>query len=182
MGQTVGRTMSVTKSVASLMVGQAIGDGRLPGIDAPIGDLVDGIADTGVARLTLAQLLRMDSGIGFTEGLLPWRDSVRVCHGCRLRRQAKRVRLKDLVGRFFHYNDWYPLLVALALALALEQCNRSPVAEMLSRGLWAPLGAGAASLSMDRAGAAAIAHVDCGFNASAYALARLGQLVLQRGR
>ena len=70
-GRTVGRTMSVTKSVASLMVGQAIGDGRLGGVDAPLGDLVAGIADAGVARLTLARLLRMDCGIAYREGLIP---------------------------------------------------------------------------------------------------------------
>lgn len=177
-GWTVGRTMSVTKSVTSLMVGQAIGDGRLPGIDAPIGDLVPGILDAGVARLTLAQLLRMDSGMRFRESLLPWQDSARVYHGSRLRQQTLRVPLSDPVGRYFHYNDWHPLLVALAL----ERVSRSPVAGVLSRGLWAPLGGGNASLSLDHEGTGALAHLDCGFNASAYGLARFGQLVLQRGR
>lgn len=177
-GWTVGRTMSVTKSVTSLVVGQAIGDGRLPGIDATIGDLVPGIADAGVARLTLAQLLRMDSGIRFRESLLPWQDSARVYHGTRLREQTLRVPLADPVGRWFHYNDWHPLLVALAL----ERAARAPVAELLSRSLWAPLGGGTASLSLDHEGADALAHLDSGFNAGAYGLARLGQLVLQRGR
>lgn len=177
-GWTVGRTMSVTKSVTSLMVGQAIGDGRLPGIDAPVGDLVPGIVDAGVARLTLAQLLRMDSGIRFRESLLPWQDSAGVYHGSRLRQRTLRVPLSDPVGRYFHYNDWHPLLVALAI----ERASRSPVADVLSRGLWAPLGGGEASLSLDHAGTAALAHLDSGFNASAYGLARLGQLVLQRGR
>lgn len=177
-GWTVGRTMSVTKSVTSLMIGQAIGDGRLPGIDAPIGSLVPGIGDAAAARLTLAQLLRMDSGIRFREGLLPWQDSARVYHGSRLREQTLRVPLSDPVGRYFHYNDWHPLL----LGLALERVSRSPVAEVLSRGLWAPLGGGRASLSLDHEGADALAHLDSGFNASAYGLARVGQLVLQRGR
>ena len=71
-GHTVRRTMSVTKSVASVLVGQAIGAGRIPDVDTRIGDLVDGIADPGVAALTLAQLLRMASGIGFRAGAVPW--------------------------------------------------------------------------------------------------------------
>jgi len=177
-GRTVGRTMSVTKSVASLMVGQTIGDGRLGGVDAPLGDLVAGIADAGVARLTLARLLRMDSGIAYREGLIPWHDDARVYHGSRLRLRAPRVRLTDPVGRYFHYNDWHPLLVALAL----ERAGGASVAGLLARDLWGPLGGGPASLSLDRRGASALGHLESGFNTSAYGLARFGQLVLQRGR
>ncbi|MBK7717949.1 MAG: serine hydrolase [Simplicispira sp.] len=176
-GRTVGRTMSVTKSVASLMVGQAIGDGRLGGVDAPLGDLVAGIADAGVARLTLARLLRMDCGIAYREGLIPWHDDARVYHGSRLRLRAPRVRLTDPVGRYFHYNDWHPLLVALAL----ERAGGASVAGLLARDLWGPLGGGPASLSLDRRGASALGHLESGFNTSAYGLARFGQLVLQRG-
>lgn len=154
-GRTVGRTMSVTKSVASLMVGQAIGDGRLGGVDAPLGDLVAGIADAGVARLTLARLLRMDCGIAYREGLIPWHDDARVYHGSRLRLRAPRVRLTDPVGRYFHYNDWHPLLVALAL----ERAGGASVAGLLARDLWGPLGGGPASLSLDRRGASALGHL-----------------------
>lgn len=147
-GSTLGRMMSVTQSVAALRVGKAVGDGCLPGIDAPIGELVDGIVDAVVALLTLAQLLRMASGIGYREGVLPWHDDAHVYHGTQLRRRVRRVRLVDAVDHRFHYNDWHPLLVALAF---------------------------------ERAGSS-LARLESGLDPTAYEVARLGQLVLQRGQ
>jgi CubicO group peptidase (beta-lactamase class C family) len=176
-GHTVRRTMSVTKSVASVLVGQAIGAGRIPDVDTRIGDVVDGIADPGVAALTLAQLLRMASGIGFRAGAVPWSDDARTYHGTALRDAARKVRLADPVDRFFHYNDWHLLL----LALALERAGGASVAQLIARDLWQPLRAGEATVSLDRRGPDALGHLESGFNASAYGLARFGQLVLQDG-
>ncbi len=176
-GQTVRRNLSVTKSVASLLVGQAIADGRLPGVDAPIGDLVDGIADRDVAALTMAQLLRMASGIGYRDGVLPWSHDARTYHGTDLREAVRRVRVAEPVDRFFHYDNWHPLL----LALALERTGGASIAHLLARDLWEPLQAGRATMTLDRRGAGALAHLESGLNCSAYGLARIGQLVLQRG-
>lgn len=116
----------------------------------------------------------MASGIGYREGVLPWHDDARVYHGTQLRRQVLHVRLVDAVDRRFHYNDWHPLLVALAL----ERAGGAPVAELLARDLWCPLGAGEATLSLDHHGGGSLAHLESGLNATAYGLARLGQLVL----
>ncbi len=62
---------SVTKSVTSLLVGQAIARGVLPGLDAPLGDLLEEAAAVGgdKANITVEQLLTMRSG-------LDWENSV----------------------------------------------------------------------------------------------------------
>jgi CubicO group peptidase (beta-lactamase class C family) len=77
---TVTRTLSVTKSVASLLVGQAVGDGRLS-VDASLGDLLPGLVDPRVAAMTVEQLMRMSSGIRYREGVTPWSDDALVYHG-----------------------------------------------------------------------------------------------------
>jgi CubicO group peptidase (beta-lactamase class C family) len=58
---------SVTKSVVSALVGIALGEGKLKGLDQPIGELLarhlPKEADPRVARVTLEQLLTMTSGL-----------------------------------------------------------------------------------------------------------------------
>lgn len=174
----IGRTMSVSKSIGALLVGQAIAAGKLPGVEAPLGDCLRGVADPGVARLSIAQLLRMASGIGYREGSWPWTSDAQVYHGTQLRQAALRARIVDPVDRFFHYNDWHPLL----LAMALEQCTGARVATLLGRELWTPLGCGAATVSLDNRTPAALAHLESGINCSTQDLARFGQLVLQQGQ
>jgi CubicO group peptidase (beta-lactamase class C family) len=58
---------SVTKSVVSALVGIALGEGKLKGLDQPVGELLarhlPKDADPRVARVTLEQLLTMTSGL-----------------------------------------------------------------------------------------------------------------------
>jgi CubicO group peptidase (beta-lactamase class C family) len=58
---------SVTKSVVSALVGIALGEGKLKGLDQPLGELLASHlpkdADPRLARVTLEQLLTMTSGL-----------------------------------------------------------------------------------------------------------------------
>ncbi|MET0887954.1 MAG: serine hydrolase [Mycetocola sp.] len=58
---------SVTKSIISTLVGIAIGEGKIPGIDATLAQLLPDHAEEmapGVAGITLEQLLTMTAGLG----------------------------------------------------------------------------------------------------------------------
>src|SRR5215467_13679269 len=59
---------SATKSALALLVGQAVDDGRLPGLDTPVIDLVPELGGSGYAGVNLRQLLTMTSGVGWREG------------------------------------------------------------------------------------------------------------------
>src|SRR5690348_13509148 len=50
---------SATKSALALLVGQAVDDGRLPGLDTSVTDLVPELSRGGYAGVTLRQLLTM---------------------------------------------------------------------------------------------------------------------------
>lgn len=58
---------SATKSALALLAGQAVGDGRLPGLDTRVTELVPELRSSGYARVTLRQLLTMTSGVGWRE-------------------------------------------------------------------------------------------------------------------
>jgi CubicO group peptidase (beta-lactamase class C family) len=69
-GRTAGDgsdVQSVTKSVVSALVGIALGEGKLKGLNQPVGELLarhlPPDADPRVARVTLEQLLTMTSGL-----------------------------------------------------------------------------------------------------------------------
>jgi CubicO group peptidase (beta-lactamase class C family) len=58
---------SATKSALALLTGQAATDGRLPGLDTPVTELVPELRQSGYAQVTLRQLLTMTSGTGWRE-------------------------------------------------------------------------------------------------------------------
>jgi CubicO group peptidase (beta-lactamase class C family) len=172
------RCFSVTKSVASALVGFAVGDGAIESLEAPIGRWLPELDDPQARALSIRHLLEMQSGIGFTEGLLPWRDEPRTYYADDLRQRLPACRVTDTVGAFFHYNDWHPLL----LALLLERATGKRITDLLQTRLWDALGCEyEASMMVDRADADGLEHLESGLTARALDLAKFGQLYLQDG-
>ena len=174
----LNRCFSVTKSVASALVGIAVGDGLIGSVEDPVGRYLTELRDSAVGKLTIVHLLEMRSGIRFVEGLLPWDDEPRTYYATDMRSRLLRSRVTDPVGRFFHYNDWHPLLISLIL----ERATGKTVTDWLQEKLWDPLGAEySASIMVDRNDAAALEHLESGLTATAHDLAKFGQLFLQDG-
>lgn len=172
------RCFSVTKSFASALVGAAIDDGLIGSIEHPVCLYLPEFLDSPVGALTLAHLLEMRSGIRFVEGLLPWDDEPRTYYATHLRQRLLQLQITDPVGAFFHYNDWHPQLIALIL----ERVTGMTVTAWLQQRLWSRLGCEyAASMMVDRNDAAGLEHLESGLTATAFDLARFGQLFLQDG-
>lgn len=172
------RCFSVTKSVASALIGLAVGKGAIDSVETPIGRWLPELRDPRVRELTIAHLLEMRSGIRFREGMLPWDDEPQTYYATDLRQRLLDRSISDPVAAFFHYNDWHPLL----LSLVLERATREPVTAWLQKELWDPLGAEhPASMMVDRADANGLEHLESGLTATALDLAKFGQLYLQDG-
>jgi CubicO group peptidase (beta-lactamase class C family) len=176
--ERLNRCFSVTKSVASALVGVAVGAGLIASVEDKVERYLTELRDSVVGQLTIAHLLEMRSGIRFVEGVLPWYDAPRTYYGTDLRLRVLQSLITNPVGRFFHYNDWHPLLISLIL----ERATGSSVTEWLQEKLWNPLGAEySASMMVDRSDAAGLEHLESGLTATAYDLAKFGQLFLQDG-
>lgn len=172
------RCFSVTKSVASALVGAAIGDGLIASVEDPVGQYLPELRDSRLAALPLAHLLEMRSGIRFVEGIFPWNDEPRTYYATDLRARLARLKVTDPVGAFFHYNDWHPQLISLVL----ERATGMTVTAWLQQRLWSPLASEyPASMMVDRSDAAGLEHLESGLTATAIDLARFGQLFLQDG-
>lgn len=173
-----GRNFSVTKSFASALVGAAIADGAIAGLETRVDDHLPEFAGSGIGGLSLRHLLEMRSGIRFVEGPLPWSDDAICYFSPDCRAATRRARIVDPVGTQFHYNDYHPFLVGMML----ERATGEPIAAYAERRLWQRIGAEyPASLSLDSA-AHGFAHLESGLNATAVDLARFGLMILRGGK
>lgn len=173
-------SFSVAKSVDSLLVGAALARGDIDSVDDPVTRYVPELrrADPRFARITLANLMSMTSGIHYVEHGLPWSDDAVTYYSPDLRATARSARIDEAAGRRWLYANYNPLI----MGLVLERATGMSVSRFAEKVLWGPLGAGhGASWSLDstRSG---FEKMESGFNATARDYARLGLLVARDGR
>ncbi|NRF71835.1 serine hydrolase [Aquincola sp. S2] len=178
---SLGTSFSVAKSVVSLLLGQAIADGRIAGVDDPITRYVPELLerDPRFARVRLRDLLQMRSGIAFEEEYRkPWSDAAVFYLTEDLRAAVRTMRIEADPDTRLKYSSGDTQL----LGIAIERATGQPLARYLEQRLWQPMGAEfPASWSQDSAGGA-VTKSFCCLNARAIDFARLGQLMLDGGR
>lgn len=179
-------SQSVGKSVLGLLVGVLSARGALD-LDEPVAGRVPEVAGSGYAGATVRHLLDMTAAIDFTEDYAAdfWRYDV----ACGWHPPVAGAVARDIRsflptigpagwshGERFHYATPNTDL----LGLVAERAGGAPLAELISRELWTPMGAEHdAALTVDPAGTAAIGG---GFCATLRDYARLGALVAEGGR
>jgi CubicO group peptidase (beta-lactamase class C family) len=181
---TLHLSQSVGKSVLGLLVGVLHGRGALDPA-SPVVEHVPEVAGSGYDGATLQHLLDMTAAIDFVEDYATfWRYDVACAwHPPDASATANTI-LEYLPtigpadwahGERLHYSTPNTDL----LGLVAERAGGAPLAELIARELWAPLGAERdALLTVDSAGTAAIGG---GFCATLRDYARLGELVRRDG-
>lgn len=174
-------SFSVAKSFVSALVGVAIAEGKIGGINDPITRYLPELRerDPRFERITIRHLLTMSSGLGYEEGGPPWNaDDTRTYYAPDLRELALEAsRVAADPGERFAYNNYHPLL----LGLILERATGQRVADYLQEQLWQPLGAeadGSWSLDSDASG---FEKMESGINGRAIDFAKFGSLFLHGG-
>ncbi|MBB4066591.1 serine hydrolase domain-containing protein [Gellertiella hungarica] len=180
---------SVSKSVTSAVAGCLVAEGVLDPEDALTRHLPE-LASTAYAGATIRHVLDMTSGVVFEEDYTaPQSHCARLdaAAGWKPRRHPEWPgTVFDLVlslgetecahGSSFRYRS----IETDVLAFAMERASGLPLAELVSRHVWAPMGAESdASFTVDPSG---YALADGGFNATLRDLGRFGLMVARRGR
>ncbi|MCX4640874.1 beta-lactamase family protein [Streptomyces platensis] len=171
---------SVAKSVVSLLVGQAIERGKLRESDRLV-DLLPELRSKGTYdTITVRNLLDMTSGIDVDENYSPWRPFTGT---------ARMMLTRDLRTFVKDHRDLtytpgsqasYRSVDTMMLGLILMRVEKKPLAELLSEGIWKPVGAThTATWNLDREDG--VEKAFCGLNATARDFAKIGQLVLDKG-
>ncbi len=131
---------SISKSITSLLVGIALDKGVIRSVDDPVTDYLPELKkrDPHFARLTVAHLLDMRSGIRFEEnyGANPFSRMARLHYGRNIPRQLRRLKFDAEPGAHFRYSS----MATALLGVLLERAAGRPYADLLSEWVWQPLG------------------------------------------
>jgi CubicO group peptidase (beta-lactamase class C family) len=178
---SVGTSFSVAKSVVSAMVGVAIHEGKIEGVDTPITRYLPELErnDPRFAHITLRHLLEMRSGIAFDESYSkPWSDAAAFYLTPNLAGQVAGLGIEGPPDVAYQYRSGNTQL----LGMAVERATGIPLAQYVQTRLWQPMGAAYdASWSLD-SHANGTAKSFCCLNARALDFARFGMVFLHGGR
>jgi CubicO group peptidase (beta-lactamase class C family) len=175
-------SQSMAKSVLAMLVGIAIGEGKIGSIDDAASIYVPELAGTELGRTPIRDLLQMTSGIGFTEVYNGRDDMARMSHdlfrpdspgtAAVLAQFSRRVAAP---GALWHYAG----LNSAALGLVLTNATHMHPAEYLASRIWQRIGTEAdASWVVDSSGQEA---TQCCLNAVLRDWGRFGMLLAQDG-
>ena len=168
---------SVTKSLLSLLVGAAIDDGILGPVDTPVTGYLPELAEHGFDRVTIHDLLRMDTGLDYIEGDNPFGEHVEFNYTPDLVSAILALGVHDQPDPTFRYKSGDYAVLSLVLARALGETS---LTSFFRDRLWDPLGAtGEGIWSTDSADG--FERAWCCLAMTARDLARFGQLALDDG-
>jgi CubicO group peptidase (beta-lactamase class C family) len=173
---------SMAKTVTSMLIGVAIGEGRIRSVDDPAAAYVQALAGTEYGRTSLRHLLQMSSGVRFVEEYTGTDDV------SKLAADTFRQLGPGGVASVTPYNERsvaagtkfsYASVETEVLGLVLAAAVGRSVSEYLQEKIWQPIGAEAdATWIIDRAGHEV---TFCCFNAVLRDYARLGLLLAHDG-
>ncbi len=172
-------TQSMHRSLLALVVGAALADGHFDSLDAKVARWIPEWSAAGDPRgqISIRDLVYGQSGLVDA----PYENRIdapglAMFIGTDLRKATLGAQSLAPAGTKFRG----AVVEAQALGLALERATGRPYAEFLSQRLWQPIGAGDAAVRLDRP--RGNTRTFCCIQATARDWARIGQLVLERGR
>jgi CubicO group peptidase (beta-lactamase class C family) len=177
-------SFSMAKSVVSMLIGTAIADGLIQGVQQPITDFIPELKAEGFDAVTIDHVLQMTSGIDFKESYVnPFGTVAKFYYGRQLTKYTLDLKLKRAPGTRWEYVSGDTQLLGLVLERALRaKGDARSVTQYLSDRIWNPLGMEhASSWSIDHKGDG-IEKAFCCINAPARDFAKLGSLYLGKGR
>ncbi len=175
---SLSQAFSMSKSFTSALIGMAIDDGLIAGVDQPITDFVPELAAHGFDAVTIHNLLNMMSGSDYVENDNPFGEHVIFNFTPDLENEILQIRMERPPGELYRYKTGDNALLGLAMDRALGE---ETITEYTQRRLWTPLG-------MEDRGVWTIDHEGdglektwCCLAASAHDFAKLGRLYLNGG-
>ncbi|HEY8102226.1 MAG TPA: serine hydrolase [Burkholderiaceae bacterium] len=174
-------SFSVAKSVVSALVGIAIDEKKIAGVDDPITRYVPELLknDRRFSKIKLRHLLEMRSGILFDdrEGS-PWSDAAIFYLTPDLQSKLAALKIEHAPDKVYHYSSGDTQL----LGLIIQRATGMPLPDYLQKKIWQPMGAAYdASWSLDSS-EHRVPKAFCCLNARAIDFARFGQMYLNNGK
>ncbi len=174
---SLSNSFSMAKSVVSILIGIAIGEGKIKSIDQPVADFIPEFKVEGKNKITIKHLLMMSSGLDWNEGYSSLTSQVtEAYYGKDLYRQVTSLAAIEEPGKLWNYRSCDTEL----LGIVLTKATGMSLSKYASEKLWKPMGANhAAQWSLDHENGYEKAY--CCYYSNARDFARFGKLYLQKG-
>jgi CubicO group peptidase (beta-lactamase class C family) len=174
---SITNSFSMAKTFVSVLVGIAIGEGKIKNVDQAVGDFIPEYKIGENAKLTVKHLLTMSSGIDFDEDYVsPFAYPAKAYYGTDIRTLTMKYKLAETPGKVFKYLSGNTEL----LAFVLEKATGRNISDYASEKLWMPIGASKSAFwSLDHENGVEKAY--CCFNSNARDFARIGALYMHHG-
>jgi len=183
-------SMSMAKSITSILIGAAVEDGLIKSLDEQLTAYVPELAGTGYEGVTIRDTLRMRTGIAREEDYSvdpdnpsewwKWREATIIRNERRVAEQALLMKRANEPGSKFEYSTLDTVVLGWVLERAL---GGKSISEYMSERIWQPLGAEAdGSWVLDGPMGVGREHNGMGFNAALRDYGRLGLMMLNNGR
>ncbi|MXO65282.1 serine hydrolase domain-containing protein [Altericroceibacterium endophyticum] len=179
-------SMSMAKSITSILVGAALEDGYIKSLDDTVETYVPELIGTAYEGATVEDLLEMKSGANRPDSYRPepgtpsakLREEILVYNRRRIVEEAFTVDKIAEPGTIFQYST----LNTNLLGWILEKATGKPIDQYMSERVWIPLGAQADGFFLtDGPPGVGRSTNGMGFNATLRDYARLGQMMLHEG-
>ncbi|MEI7594549.1 MAG: serine hydrolase [Bacteroidota bacterium] len=176
--QTISNSFSVAKSVVSLLIGIAVDEKKISSINDPIFKYLPDFPNLKNDSLTIRNVLKMSSGLDWNEEYAAlFSPTTKAYYGKDLIELIKGVKVSEKPGVVFRYLS----INTQILALVVEKATGKPVSKYAEEKIWSKIGAEHDALwSVDKKEGMEKAY--CCFNSTAKDFARIGKLILNKGK
>jgi CubicO group peptidase (beta-lactamase class C family) len=171
------QSWSMAKSYTSVAIGIAVGEGKIQSIDDTVGKYIPELAKTAYGDITIRNLLRMASGIEWTEAIDDIPMHVLVSLGLTTTLDWAKGRKKAVPqGTQFNYTSMNTAVLALILARA----TGTPYYKYVQQKLWNPAGMASTAFIGNDSHGNSLGY--CCYYARDRDFARFGKLMLDDGK
>ena len=176
---SLSNSFSVAKSIVVSLMGKAIMEGKIKGLDQPVSDYFDQYKEGLASELTVGDLASMSSGMKWNEKYYSVINITSESYFTDdLRSVILRQKIIDKPGQSFRYSSGDTQL----LAMVIEKATGTTLSDYLSEKFWKPMGAENNALWQLDSDNYGMEKAYCCIASTARDFARFGKLYINNGK
>ena len=176
---SLSNSFSVAKSIVVSLMGKAIMEGKIKGLDQPLSDYFDEYKEGLASELTVGDLASMSSGMKWNEKYYSVINITSESYFTDdLRSVILRQKIIDKPGQSFRYSSGDTQL----LAMVIEKATGTTLSNYLSEKFWKPMGAENKALWQLDSDDYGMEKAYCCIASTARDFARFGKLYINKGK
>tara|TARA_B100000579_G_scaffold231892_1_gene190020 strand:+ start:155 stop:1303 length:1149 start_codon:yes stop_codon:yes gene_type:complete len=175
----ISNSFSVAKSIVTSMMGKAIMEGKIKGLDQPVSDFFEQYKNGLASELTVGDLASMSSGMKWNE---KYYSVINITSESYFTDDLRSVilgqEIENKPGKGFRYSSGDTQL----LAMIIEKATGTSLSDYLSQKFWDPMGAENLALWQIDSEESGMEKAYCCIAATARDFARFGKLYIDKGK